>query len=156
MIARYKEIIFGVGLGLGMWLIDAAMHVEIGARAATWTGSFMKELFYPGPAQLFFRMLFLALAMFFGLVLWRSNQQQRQAQALEETVRRLHRGMTTPVMLILGYSKILVSDPILIADSSTRTMLEGIYKNTLKLQELTKKAPDDEEEEAAVTVVSGP
>jgi len=140
MIARYKEIIFGFGLGFGMWLVDAAMHVQIGAYATSGAASFIKELFYPGPAQLFFRMLFLAMATFFGLILWRSHQQQRQARTLEETVRRLDRRMTPPIMLILGYSRVLVTDPMLMADSSTRDLLEGIYQNALQLQRLTKEA----------------
>jgi hypothetical protein len=151
VIARYKEIIFGLGLGLGMWLIDAAMHVQIGAYATNWTESFVRELFYPGPAQLFFRMLFLAMATFFGFILWRSNEQQRQAQTLEEAVRRLYQGMTAPTMLILAYSRNLLTNPMLMTDNSTRTMLESIYESALKLQQLTKEAPSAEEGEA-VTV----
>jgi hypothetical protein len=150
MIARYKEIIFGFGLGLGMWLIDAAMHVQIGDYATSWAGSFMNELFYPGPAQLFFRMLFLAMATFSGFILWRSNQQQRQARALEEAVRKLYRGMAAPTMLILGYSRNLLTDPMLMADGSAQTLIEGIYESAFKLKQLTEEVSAAEEGEAMV------
>lgn len=144
MIARYKEIIFGLGLGLGMWLIDAAMHVEIRVRAASWADTFITELFYPGAAQLFFRMLFFVMATFFGLVLWHSNLQQRQAQALERTVRTLHRELTAPILLILGYSKILETDTRLIHDDSTRSLIVGLYESARKLQQLIEEAPAPE------------
>ena len=58
-------------------------------------------------------------------------------------------------MLILGYSKLLVSDPSLRADGSIRTMLEAIHESGLKLQALTEEASAVEENVMAISA-AGP
>lgn len=137
---QYKEILFGLALGLAMWVIDAAMHAQIRPNEASWTGNLIRELSSPGHAPLFFRVLFCALAVLLGLVLWRSNQRQRQAQDTEQKLRNLHRAMTSPVMLILGYSKLLIGNRELHADSTTQFMIQVIHDSALKLQALAEKS----------------
>ena len=154
MIRQYKEILFGLALGLAMWVIDAAMHVQIRPNEASWTGNFIKELSFPGPTPLFFRVLFVALAVFLGLVLWRSNQRQRQAQDTEQKLRHLHRAMTSPVMLILGYSKLLIGNRELHADSTTQFMIQVIHDSALKLQALAEKSSLAEPD--AVATIAAP
>ncbi|MEW5976318.1 MAG: hypothetical protein AB1898_11000 [Acidobacteriota bacterium] len=151
---RYKEILFGLALGLAMWVIDAAMHVQIRPNEASWAGNFIRDFSSPGPAPLFFRVLFCALAVFLGLVLWRSNQRQRQAQDTEQKLRNLHRAMTSPVMLIVGYSKLLIGNRQLNPDSTTQFMVQVIHDSALKLQSLAEKSSLAEPE--AVATIATP
>jgi len=154
VIRQYKEILFGLTLGLAMWVIDAAMHVQIGSHEAAWAGGFIRELFSSGSTQQSYRVLFVALAVFLGIVLWRSNQRQRQAQDTEKKLRNLNRGMTSPTMLILGYSKLLIDNHELHADSTTQFMIQVIHDSALKLQALAEKSSLAEQN--AVATIAAP
>ena len=55
MFKRYKEITFGISLGAAMWIIDAAMHVGLGAEVGS--HGFWTELFAPHPTAVFFRLV---------------------------------------------------------------------------------------------------
>jgi hypothetical protein len=62
---RYKEIWFGFALGAAMWLVDAGMHVELGAEVHA--KSLFSEIFAPHPTALIFRGFYLAIAAAFGI-----------------------------------------------------------------------------------------
>lgn len=155
MIRQYKEIFFGLALGLAMWVIDAAMHVQIGSHNASWPRSFIRELFLPeSSTPQSYRVLFVAVAMVLGVVLWRSNQRQRQAQDTEQKLRNLHRAMTSPVMLIVGYSKLLIGNRQLNPDSTTQFMVQVIHDSALKLQALAEKSSLTESEAMGTIAVA--
>lgn len=90
MLKRYKEIIYGLLLGLAMWIIDAAMHAQLGSDVYS-SSSFMDELVRPGAPQLLFRSVFLFVGIAFGWALWRSNWSERELRALEDAVVAFHR-----------------------------------------------------------------
>ena len=64
----YKEIWFGIGLGALAWVVDAVMHVELGAEVHA--ESFWTEIFAPHPTALIFRIFYLVIAVAFGVFLW--------------------------------------------------------------------------------------
>ncbi len=97
---HYKEIWFGIALGLGAWLVDAVMHVELGAEVHA--GSLWTEIFAPHPTALVFRLFYLVLAMAFGVFLWRANWRERQLRALEQSVISFQRQLDAPALRILG------------------------------------------------------
>ena len=68
MIRRYKEILYGLLLGAAMWVVDAAMHVQLATEAHS-SGGFVEELLQPGATQLIFRSIFLFIAVAFGWAL---------------------------------------------------------------------------------------
>ena len=76
-----REILFGLGLGAAMWVLDAAMHAQLGAEVHS--GGFLAEMFHPGPTQLLFRGFYVVLATAFGWYLWRANWRERELRALE-------------------------------------------------------------------------
>src|SRR5574341_211483 len=101
MIRRYKEIFFGLLLGLAMWVADAVMHVRVPMTAQDHQPSFVEELFSPHGPQLITRLLFVGFALLLGWILWRSNRRVREARELENRVALFHSRIINPATLIL-------------------------------------------------------
>jgi len=138
LIRRYKEIIFGVGLGLLMWGIDAAMHVRMSAEADL-PASFVAELFSPGATQAFFRALFLLIASAFGFALWRANWRERELRALEEAIISFHRQLDSPAMRIVNHVRMLQTRTQPTQDDLMRTVLELIGEDARTIDELARQ-----------------
>lgn len=79
MIKRYKEIFFGLLLGLAMWVADAQMHAMMPANSANAQASLVEEIFFPSDLPLTIRTLYVSFALLVGWLLWRSNQQEQVA-----------------------------------------------------------------------------
>jgi|SRR5205809_7369794 len=78
MISRYREVFFGLLIGLAAGVIDVIMHARMQDR------SFAEELMQPHIEMLFYRILFLALGVALGLLLWKKNQRERESRHLAE------------------------------------------------------------------------
>lgn len=100
MIKRYKEIFFGLFLGLAMWVLEALMHTVIPVRIED-RPTFAAQLFSPDVPQLVTRLVFIGFALLLGYFLWRSNQREREVRDLERRIQLLHERMGSPAILIL-------------------------------------------------------
>lgn len=94
MLARYKEIYFGIALGIGALLIDASMHSSMDRRP------FFEELVHPGSTMLFYRGLYLVYGAAIGGLLWQRNKREREFRRLAEIYERFHREVADPAFLI--------------------------------------------------------
>lgn len=101
MLKRYKEIFFGLLLGLAMWGADALMHTMMPMPGKGHQLTFMEELFFPDGPQLLTRLLFLGFAFFLGWLLWRSNQRERAVRDLERRMAVFHEQVINPASSIL-------------------------------------------------------
>lgn len=101
MIKRYKEIFFGLLLGLAMWGADALMHTMMPMSTKDHQPTFMEELLAPDGPQLVTRLLFVGFALFFGWLLWRSNQRERAVRDLERRIAVFHEQVINPASSIL-------------------------------------------------------
>ena len=106
MFRRYKEIGYGLLVGLTMWVVDAAMHAQLGEEIHS-SGSFLHELLSPGATQFIFRAVFLIIAVAFGWALWRSNWRERELRALEDAIIGFHRRLDSPAMRIVSHVRML-------------------------------------------------
>lgn len=135
MLKRYKEIIFGVLLGAAMWVVDAAMHIQLGEELHASHGLF-GELFQPGATQLLFRSVFLFIAAAFGWALWRSNWRERELRALENAIIAFHRQLDSPAMRIVNHARILHARPGVMHDETARELAESISDDARVINEL--------------------
>lgn len=135
MLKRYKEIIYGLLLGAAMWVVDAAMHVQLSEEAHTSRG-LLGELFQPGATQLLFRSVFIVIAVAFGWALWRSNWRERELRALENAVVAFHRRLDNPAMRIVNHARILHGRPGVIHDEAARELAESISDDARVINEL--------------------
>ncbi|MGI8544894.1 MAG: hypothetical protein ACR2MD_15655 [Aridibacter sp.] len=133
----YKEIWFGSGLGVAMWLIDAVMHVELGAEIhaeSLWT-----EIFLPHPTTLIFRLLYMIIAVAFGVFLWRANWRERKLRTLERTVVAFQRKLDVPALRILQTIRQLQNRNSVKLDETAVKLAEEIDNDANLIDELSKK-----------------
>ena len=108
MLKRYKEIFFGLLLGLAMWGADALMHTMMPMSDNDHQLTFVEELLFPDGPQLITRLLFLGFALFLGWVLWRSNQRERAVRTLERQIAVFHERIINPANSILEECNALI------------------------------------------------
>lgn len=137
MVKRYKEILFGLLLGAAMWIIDAAMHAEIGAEVGS--HGFWAELFAPHPTTVFFRLVYFLLAAAFGVYLWRANWREREVLALEQAVINFQRHLDRPALRILSCARQLQSRNSVILDETAAHLAEEINADARRLDQLAKE-----------------
>lgn len=133
----YKEIWFGVGLGLFAWLVDAVMHTELGAEVhaeSLWT-----EVFAPHPTALIFRLFYLVIAVAFGTFLWRANWRERQLRALEQAVVSFQRQLDAPALRILGAARSLQNRNSVRLDDAAGRLAAAISTDAALIDELAKR-----------------
>jgi hypothetical protein len=133
----YKEIWFGFGLGAAMWLVDAAMHTELGAEVHA--GSLWTEIFAPHPTTLIFRVFYLGIALAFGVFLWRANWRERQLRTLEEAVVAFQRHLDAPALRILGAVRGLQNRNSVRLDETAGRLASEIDADAGLIDELAKK-----------------
>jgi hypothetical protein len=137
MFRRYKEIIYGFGLGLAMWIVDAAMHARLGSQIHS--PGFVSELLRPGPTQIFFRGFYVAVAAALGVALWRSNWRERELRALEDAVIAFHRQLDSPAMRIVSHIRMLQGRPGVTHDEVAMSIAEAIGDDARIIDELAKQ-----------------
>lgn len=138
MLKRYKEIIYGILLGVGAWIIDAAMHAQL-AVDAHHSGSFAQELLQPGATVFVFRAVFLFIATAFGWALWRSNWRERELRAIEDAIVAFHRRLDTPTMRIVSHIRMLQGRPCVARDDVAREVAESISDDARQIDELARQ-----------------
>jgi signal transduction histidine kinase len=138
MLRRYKEILGGFGLGVAMWIVDAVMHVLIGADVHS-SGSFAVELLQPGYTQLIFRSAFLLVGTAFGWALWRSNWRERELRALEDAVVAFHRQLDSPAMRIVNHVRMLQGRAGVVRDEIAREVIEAIGEDARSIDALAQQ-----------------
>lgn len=138
MLRRYKEILCGFGLGLAMWVVDAAMHVQIGADVHS-SGGLAGELLQPGSTQFIFRCVFLFVATAFGWALWRSNWRERELRALEDAVIAFHRQLDSPAIRIVSHVRMLQGRSGVTRDEVARGVVEAIGEDARAIDALAQQ-----------------
>jgi hypothetical protein len=94
LLNRYKEIFYGLLLGLGAWVIDALMH------AREEGGSFWAELVHVHGGTLLYRSFFVAFGLALGWSLWTKSRREREFRRLAEIYERFHHEVADPAFLI--------------------------------------------------------
>jgi len=138
MLKRYKEIIYGVLLGLAMWIVDAAMHAQLGADIHS-SGSFADELLHPGATQIIFRSVFLFIAIAFGWALWRSNWRERELSALERAIVAFQRQLDSPALRIVSHIRMLQGRPNIARDEVAAELADAIGEDARMIDELARQ-----------------
>jgi hypothetical protein len=133
----YKEIWFGVGLGALAWLVDAVMHVELGAEVHA--GNLWAEIFAPHPTALIFRLFYMVVAVAFGVFLWRANWRERQLRALEQAVVAFQRQLDAPALRILVSARSLQNRNSVRLDDTAERLAAEIGTDAGLIDELAKK-----------------
>lgn len=105
MLGRYKEIWYGAAIGISTWMLDAMMHA-IQRGPISWS-TFTKEAISSEGTGLLFRIFFVVVSTALGVSLWRSNRDRCELRELQGLFGAFHRQVVNPVVLIIGYSRML-------------------------------------------------
>lgn len=122
---------------MAMWLIDAVMHVELAAEIHS--ESLWAEIFSPHPTTLIFRLLYLIIAIAFGVFLWRSNWRERELRALEQSVISFQRQLDAPALRILAAVRQLQNRNSIKLDDTANKLTTDINNDAKLIDELAKK-----------------
>lgn len=133
----YKEIWFGIGLGGFAWVVDAVMHVELGADVHA--GGLWTEIFAPHPTAFIFRVFYFVVAVAFGVFLWRANWRERQLTALEEAVVSFQRQLDAPALRIMAATRTLQNRNSVRLDETANRLAAEIGTDAALLDELAKR-----------------
>lgn len=139
MIKHYKEIFFGLLLGLVMWGADAIMHTMMPMSDENHQPAFVEELFFPDGLQLITRLLFVAFALFLGWVLWRSNQRERAVRDLERQITVFHERIINPANSILEECNALLRGDGLIGEPLK--LVQEIRQQARQIDDFAKDFP---------------
>ncbi len=135
MLRRYKEIYFGMLLGAAMWVVDAAMHTQLGVDLHA-SHNYWLELVQPHATTLLFRIVFVFIATLFGWALWRANWRERELRALEDAIIAFHRQLDSPAMRILNHARMLHGRPGVMHDEAARELAASISDDARVIDEL--------------------
>ena len=138
MIKRYKEILFGAFIGLAMWVVDVAMHAQMGEELHS-SGTFAGEMLRPNTTALIFRAAFLVIAIAFGWALWRSNWRERELRALEDAIIAFHRQLDSPAMRIVSHIRMLQGRPGVTHDEVAMSVADAIGEDAHVIDQLAQK-----------------
>ena len=136
-LVAYKEIFFGIALGAFAWLLDAVMHVELGADVHA--GSLAQEVFAPHSTTLVFRAFFVVVAIAFGIFLWRANWRERQLRALEEVVVSFQRQLDAPALRILVALRSLRNRNSVLLDETAKDLVHELGADAKAIDELARE-----------------
>lgn len=135
MIKRYKEILFGLLLGLTMWIADAQMHTMMPAESAEQRPALAEELFSPDGPPLVVRLFYFGFALFAGWLLWRSNQSERSVDDLENTTAIIRARMINPTSNILDECNALLVSSTLTSEAVN--IVKSIRRHAQQIEDFT-------------------
>lgn len=124
-------------MGAAMWLIDAAMHAELGD--AIHSHGFWAELFQPNPTALIYRLVYFVIAVAFGVYLWRANWRERELRAFEAAVIAFQRQLDSPTLRIVARARQLQQRNSVQLDETARGLADEIGADARLLDELAQK-----------------
>jgi len=130
---RYKEIFYGLFIGLGGWVIDAVMHTQMHGR------SFWATLLWPEATELFYRLLFVALGLALGWSLWKKNKRERDFRQLAEILQRFHTEIVSPAFLIHGKLQVLLTREDMRLSPAAEEAVRFVYEQSQTIESLAKE-----------------
>lgn len=133
MLERYREIFYGLLLGIGVEIIDVGMHAHEEGR------SYWQELLQTQPATLFYRFLFMSFGLVMGWLLWMRNKRERDFRQLAETLRNFQRDIANPAAVVNAQLEVLLTRKDLQLDQATEEIVRSMYERSRQIVSLSKQ-----------------
>jgi hypothetical protein len=133
MLNRYKEIFYGLLIGIGAWAIDALMHAQEEG------GSFWAEFAHMHGGTLLYRSFFLLFGLAVGWLLWKRSKREREFRHLREVYERFHREVLDPAFLIQAKCEELLWLNDTELPQKARVSVRFIYDKVRTIEDLAKQ-----------------
>ena len=132
MLQKYKEILYGVGFGVGAAIIDTAMDAHIQGH-----GVWVEIIQHP--PMLFYRSTFVFFGLALGWLLWQKNKRERDFRHLTRTLEQFHRECGKNVLLLHTKLQVLLTRNDLRLSHEAEELVQFAYQRSQELQTLMKE-----------------
>lgn len=138
-LCRYLEIVYGLLLGVSMWIFDAAMHAHLDTETPT-TGGLLSQLF-GGLTPALFRGAYVIVAVTLGWWLWRVNLK-REANDRQKHEQALAGERLRTMLAIVNTFEHDLKDPLAVISNNAKALAEraASVKDQTKLDEIAQSA----------------
>jgi len=138
MLQDYKEIIYGLVVGLAAAALDTALDASIEGH------SFAAEL-GGHPGMLFYRGIFVVFGLIIGGLVWRNNRRKRDFRHLLERIRRFHEQCEAQVLVLHTRLQVLLTKESLHLSPEAEEQIRAAYEKSRELQRLLSERPPIDE-----------
>lgn len=136
---RHLEILYGLLIGLLMWIVDAVMHAQLQGDSPLISG-FLNHLFGPGMAPSLFRTAFLVVSVTLGWMLWRANLK-REAGERQKFERALAGERLRTMLAVVNTFNHDLQDPLVVIANDANALAErAAEKDQMKLAAIAQAA----------------
>ena len=133
MLERYREIFYGLLVGIGVEILDVGMHAHEEGR------SYWQEAMQTQPATLLYRFLFLSFGVGMGWLLWKRNKRERDYRQVVETLRGFQRDVANPASVVNAQLEVLLTRKDLQLTQATEEIVRSMYERSRQIVSLTKQ-----------------
>jgi H+/Cl- antiporter ClcA len=128
---RYREIIFGIFIGLVVFLLDTFMD------AANEALSFTEEL-GRHPSMVFYRSLFVVAGFILGWLLWQRNKTARDFVCLQESLDQLRHECEKRSLLLHSSLQVLLTRTDFHLPAEAEQLVRRAYESSQEIQTLVR------------------
>lgn len=131
MLFKYREIIFGIFIGLVVFLLDTFMD------AANEALSFTEEL-SRHPSMVLYRLLFVVAGFILGWLLWQRNKTARDFSRLQESLDQLRHECEKRSLLLHASLQVLLTRTDFHLPAEAEQLVQRAYESSREIQALVR------------------
>jgi hypothetical protein len=133
MLSNYKEIVYGVALGVGAAVLDTMLDAKAESQ------SFVAEI-WSHPAMILYRALFVLFGLIVGWLVWRNRKREHDLHRLMEDMRRFHHEYEAQAIVLHTNLQLLLTKAVNLSPDG-EALLRSTYEKSRELQALAKQRP---------------
>jgi hypothetical protein len=138
MLQDYREIVYGILLGIAAAAIDTAIdgHMEGHGFGAEISGH---------PGMLLYRSIFILFGLIIGGLAWRNNRRKRDFRHLLERIKRFHEQFEGHVVVLHAKLQILLTKDSFHLSPEAQQEIRAGYEESRELLRLVNERPPVED-----------
>jgi predicted histidine transporter YuiF (NhaC family) len=133
MLSSYKEIVYGIALGVGAAVFDTILDAKAENQ------SFAAEI-GSHPAMMLYRALFVLFGLIVGWLVWRNRKREHELQRLMDEMRRFHQEYEARSIVLHTNLQLLLTKALNLPPDG-EALLRSTYEKSRELQALAKQRP---------------
>ncbi len=131
MFQKYREIFYGVIIGLGAACLDTFIDAQT-------EGNSFADQITEHPSVMLYRAIFLFFGLVIGWLVWRNRRRERDFQRVVATAEQLHQGCSKQALLINTKIQVLLTRDDFRLSPEAKELLRGVYDGSKELQTLVR------------------
>ncbi|MFL6439092.1 MAG: hypothetical protein ACJ71Q_16055 [Terriglobales bacterium] len=133
MLSSYREIVYGVALGVAAAVFDTILDAK--AESQSFAGEITSH-----PAMMLYRALFVLFGFLIGWLVWRNRKREHDLHRLMEEMRRFHHEYEARAVVLHTNLQLLLSKAMNLSPDG-EALLRSTYEKSRELQVLAKERP---------------